>query len=230
MFWNIHRASKTPAYMNTWYEASLKNLAKKISQTIKDDKTYSNIPFGKSLIDVYSDGENAIIAVKTVVDKRMMIEEQHTTKPYIHGYLHPFKIKRHWKNCDDKAPFTKESAKQICVSIAQLILDSDLKEDVWVFPYFNYLIVVEIDETRKSHGKKYVSGSASIRSFDGEYGCSGSFGGTFLEEDEILTSSERKRHVKADHSLYQTLFGSKLGESIVSAKDYDAINSADVSR
>lgn len=224
MFWHKDKAPKAPAYMNTWYDLSLKALATKISQTIKEDKTYSNIPFGKSLIDVHSDGENTIIAVKTIVDGKQNVQEIHTSPYYIVGYLQPSKLKENWAKSDDQIVLTKENLKQITESISHLIHDSGNSEDSWVFPYYNYTITVNTESVRKYRGRRYISGSAGILDFYGDYGSGGSFSGTIVEDDEILRNSEYKDTMKMGFSLHRCLGSEKLGWSTIFYQNqYDEI-------
>lgn len=218
MLW---KKDKSSSYLNNWYDISLNSLASKIPQAVKEDRTYSNIPFGRSLIDIHSDGQSALVNIKTVVNGKLNVREIHTSLPYVFANLHSSRVYQNWENSDDIA-LTTEKLKQICIAMAELIHYSNNKNDVWVFPYFDYFIAVEIDETYKKSGKKYSSGSASIRSFDGAYGSGGTISGTFFEKDESI--NDTMKTLGLDFSLFSTLCHSKLDDTFWNGKRYAAIN------
>lgn len=220
-----------PKYYNPWYEMSLNALAHKIARDIKTDKTYTNIPFGRSLLDIHTDGEYVFITIKTVVNGEMIVEEIRDSLANLSYHLQPFKFEKRWEKADTKIVFTPETLKQICFGIAQLINDSDVKQDDWIFPYFNFFVQVKLDGVKRSNGRKWISGNAYLQDFTDEYGCGGGISGTFLEEGEPLKVDRygREEYVfRMDHSIYTALSVSFNWTGTFDEKKYAAIGSPQI--
>lgn len=217
---------KKPKYMNPWYEISLNAISHKIARDIKADTTYQNIPFGRSLLDIHTDGDLVFITIKTVVNGEMVLEEIRDSVPNLSYHLQAFKFERRWENADVNIDFTPETLKQISVGISQLIHSSDVKQDMWVFPYFNFFISAEVDSVKRTGGRKWIKGRASLQAFDDEYGCGGGISGTFLNEGEELKIDRWGRTeyvVRLDQAMHQSL-GIFKKWKLLSDEEYAAID------
>lgn len=216
---------RQPKYFNAWYEMSLNSLGHKIVRDIKTDKTYTNIPFGRSLLDLHTDGEFVFITIKTVVNGEMIVEEIRDSLANLSYHLQAFKFEKRWEKADVNVVFTPETMKQIAVGISRLLHDSDVK-DSWIFPYFNFFISVDVEKVKRAGGRKWISASAYLRSFDDEYGCGGGVSGVFLEDDDELKVDRwgRKEYVvRLDQSIHSAL-GLSYRWKLLSDKEYAAID------
>lgn len=222
------KSKKKPKYFNAWYEMSLNSIAHKIARDIKTDKTYTNIPFGRSLLDLHTDGEFVFITIKTVVNGEMIVEEIRDSLANLSYHLQPYKFEKRWEKADTTIVFTPETLKQITVGISRLLYNSDVKQDVWVFPYFDFFISVEVDNVKRSAGRKWISARAYMQSFDDEYGCGGGTSGVFLEDDEELKVDRwgRKEYVvHLDQSIHSAL-GLSYKWKLLSDEEYAAIDTS----
>ena len=219
---------KKPKYMNPWYEISLNSLGHKIARDIKADTTYQNIPFGRSLLDIHTDGDLVFITIKTVVNGEMVLEEIRDSVANLPYQLQAFKFEKRWENADVEIDFTPETLKQISVGISQLIHSSDVKQDVWIFPCFNFFVSVEVDNVKRSQGRKWIKGSAYLQAFDDEFGCGGGIFGTFLRESEELKVN-RWGHteyvVRLDYVIHRAL-GIFNRWKLFSDEEYAAIDTS----
>lgn len=221
------KKSRKPKYMNPWYEISLSALGHKIVRDIKADKTYTNIPFGRSLLDLHTDGEFVFITIKTVVNGEMIVEEIRDSLANLSYHLQAFKFENRWEKADVNVVFTPETMKQITVGISRLLHDSDVK-DSWIFPYFNFFISVDVDNVKRYAGRKWIRASAYLRSFDDEYGCGGGVSGSFLEDDEELKVDRFGRTeyvVRLDESIHSAL-GISYRWKLFNDEEYAAIDTS----
>lgn len=218
---------RKPKYMNPWYEMSLNAIGNKIARDIKPDTTYQNIPFGRSLLDIHTDGDFVFITIKTVVNGEMIVEEIRDSLANLSYHLQAFKFENRWEKADVNVVFTPETMKQITVGISRLLHDSNVK-DSWIFPYFNFFISVDVDNVKRYAGRKWISASAYLRSFDDEYVCGGGVSGSFLEDDEELKIDRwgRKEYVvRLDQSIHSAL-GISYRWKLFSDKEYAAIGTS----
>lgn len=219
---------RKPKYFNPWYEMSLSAIGRKIARDIKPDTTYQNIPFGRSLLDIHTDGDFVFITIKTVVNGETIVEEIRDSLANLSYHLQPYKFEKRWEKADVNIVFTKETLKQITVGISQLIHDSDVKQDSWIFPYFNFFISLEVDNVKRSQGRKWIKGSASLQAFDDEFGCGGGIFGTFLGEGEELKVN-RWGHTeyveRLDYVIHRAL-GLSWKWKLLSDEEYAAIDTS----
>ena len=221
------KSKKKPKYMNPWYEISLSALGHKIARDIKADKTYTNIPFGHSLLDIHTDGDFVFITIKTVVNGEMVVEEIRDSLANLSYHLQAFKFENRWEKADVNVVFTPETMKQITVGISRLLHDSDVK-DSWIFPYFNFFISVNVDNVKRYAGRKWISASAYLQSFDDEYACGGGVSGSFLEDEEELKVDRFGRTeyvVRLDQSMHQAL-GISYRWKFFNDEEYAAIDTS----
>lgn len=128
------------------YNKALKKLAGQIVRTIKDDTTYRNIPFGYAQLDIHSDGENVLLAVKVLNSTKDAFNLREFQMPL--SKLQKFLISDEMQN-NSWVPASSifyndyRVLKQISTGIAEIVNDAGNKDKSWMFPFYDTLIVLK---------------------------------------------------------------------------------------
>lgn len=142
------------------YDKALKKLAGKIVRTIKDDTTYRNIPFGDAQLDIHSDGETVLLAVKVLDFSRNSFNVREFQMPLskLRKFLMGPEIRRFVNNSDMIITFDdRKILKQISQGIAEIVYDSKAKKETWVFPFHNRMIFFKKDGNDSNSLKGHIA-------------------------------------------------------------------------
>lgn len=117
----------------------LRRLAGQIVRDIRPDIVYRNIPFGCSQLDIHSDGEIVILAVKTLSahGASLIVREFQVPKYKLYNLLLSSKVTKPFnKNNMGAIVRDRHLAKQISQGIAQFVYQSRRSQEVWFFPFY----------------------------------------------------------------------------------------------
>lgn len=197
-------AGGKPAHMNNWYEIALRTLARKLSNDLVVGKQYYNIPFGHSFLDMKIEGEKTHIVKKTLTNDGWVRDEVYDCTGNIEYHLQHFIFQKVWANTSKKADLDPQTLKKISIAVANVVYDSKLPGDSWVFPFYEYFIGYDVKEIRSEteNDLRYINGYAYIQGFDDEHGCGGSSSGNSISH-RVVKSDEYK--ILLDHSIYCAL-------------------------
>lgn len=156
---------KSDNYANTAsYQKALKKVAVQIANNIKVDVVYRNVPFGPSQLDIHSDGDNVILAVKvlTGTDDAFNVREFQTPVSKFRKFLTSDKVQEMFPKRVSRV-FLDDIylTKQISQGISQLMHNSKKqsykeKNETWVFPFYNHFITFHKNKV-KSYRAYYDS-------------------------------------------------------------------------
>lgn len=208
------------------YDKALKKLAAQISRTIKDDTTYRNIPFGDAQLDIHSDGENVLLAVKILDSAKnsFNVREFQMPFPKLQKFLVGEEMRILINNSDISISRSDENImKQISQGIAQLINDSQKKNEKWLFPFHDHLIHLKKQRLRADY--KGVEGQLSIVPYVPYRGAnplyfSGDcsvFSGILFSDEEIFAQINFT-HLSLEYGIYRALTRNSFVTK--SVKDY----------
>lgn len=142
------------------YDRALKKLAAKIVRTVKDDTTYRNIPFGDAQLDIHSDGETVLLAVKVLDFSRNSFKVREFQMPLskLRKFLMGSEMRRFINNSDMIITFDdRKILKQISQGIAEIVYDSKAMKETWVFPFHNRMIVFKKDSVPSDSLNGYIA-------------------------------------------------------------------------
>lgn len=179
MFW------KKSEPVDMWYEMALRTAAVKIVRDMKPNKTYLNIPFGYSLLDIYTTSQNFNLTIFTVVDDETVVNShwgQHISDLY--DTLNVGNFLKLWENVDKRQRVNSNLMDKIVPAVSRLVFYSPMEQDSWVFPFYNTMITLDMKTSKVREGSKILDGRLSVRAFDDEYGYSNPAWGTLIEPGE----------------------------------------------
>lgn len=213
---------------NKAYGKALKKLASQIARTIKVDTTYRNIPFGYSQLDIYSDGEIALLAVKvlSISKKRLNVQEFQIPSTKLKSFLIGAEMRKITEKIDVELGFhEKRIIKQISQGLAQLVQDSDRKKETWVFPFYNQAIVFVKDKSTIREDTLYFEGKTKRMKIDKNSAISipvilFDVQGILIRKEEKFANSAFV-HMSLDYQIYRTLTYNNC--SFATVKDYREI-------
>lgn len=125
------------------YNKALKKLAAQISRTIKPNITYRNIPFGFSQLDLHTDGETTLVAVKVFErSKEMKIREFQIPASELRKFLISDEMLEIFNPIDGMNVLMKDYiVKPISQGVSQIMHHSENNKETWVFPFYKKSIV-----------------------------------------------------------------------------------------
>lgn len=182
MFW------KKSEPVDMWYEMALQMAAVKIVRDLKPNKTYHDIPFGYSLLDIYTNSHKFDMTINTVVGDETVVKThwgQHISDLY--DTLNVGDFLKLWENVDKKQRVNLYLMDKIVPAVSRLVFYSPVEQDSWVFPFYNTMITLDMKSPKIREGSKVLEGVLSVRAFDDECGYSGPVWGTLIEPGEEKT-------------------------------------------
>lgn len=205
------------------YQKALKKLAVQLAQNIKTDVVYRNIPFGTSQLDIYSDGKNAILAVKSLsqADAAFKVREFQIPVSKLRKFLVSDEMKEMFgKGVSDIFLDHNTLVKQISQGISQLLHNSNKKVDeTWIFPFYNYIIsftVTDVFYVQRADKDKVVGWMSTVQ-INGSQNHSSP---EYIVEG--LEDYQTRLHC-LDYSIYKILNKISVNK-IITAWDYSLMN------
>lgn len=128
------------------YDKALKKLAGQIVRTVKPDTTYRNIPFGEAQLDIHSDGENVLLAVKVLnyAKDAFDLREFQMTLSELKKFLISDEMQSNsWVPASSIFYNDYRVLKQISTGIAEIVNDAGNKDKSWMFPFYDTLIILK---------------------------------------------------------------------------------------
>lgn len=203
------------------YDKALKKLAAQIARTIKVDTTYRNIPFGDAQLDIHSDGETVLLAVKILdsAKKSFKVSEFQMPVSKFRKFLVSSEMRMLINNSDISISRNDfELLKQASQGIAQLINDSQKKNEKWLFPLHDHLIYLKKQRLRADY--KGVEGQLSIVPYEGiknfSRDCFG-FSGILFSDEEVFARFHFTQ-LSLEYGIYRALTRNSFVTK--SVKDY----------
>lgn len=182
----------------------------KLGAMLKRNKNYSNIPFGKSLLDVFWDDDKGnFILISKSPSKGLWTAVEHTQSSVnLPWKLQDYHFDDQWENSDDMIEMTPELLKAISQSIAEISRDIIQPQETIVFPFFQYMIVVKCCKNNEGEDFK---GAAYIFEFNNE---NNGYGGSVNEISDI------GEHL--DFAIFKTL-NLSFENNVFQPEQYDKI-------
>lgn len=175
---------KKVSSVDMWYEMALQMAAVKIVRDLKPNRTYRNIPFGYSLLDIYTTSQRFHLTINTVVGDETVVKTSEGHISNLHSALSVGNFIQFWEKVDKRQSVSLYLLDTIAPTVSRLVFYSNVGQDSWVFPFYDTMITLDVKIPKIREGSKVLEGKLSVRAFDDEYGYSGPVWGTLIEPGE----------------------------------------------